>query len=117
MEYSEASPKVDPSQSTSLPLDISQALGRCSPEKAWLELTDKALEAEDLPESQTILDAAEYRGDMTNLIVLMGTFSPVEGVTFFHRANPTFDLQNIQGEKPLVTLAAIVNMVMTSDDQ
>lgn len=96
--------------------EVSRALGRMGPAEAWLELSLKVAQAQDRDaEAQQVIEDAEYKGDLDDLEVLMSKYSPVEGISLFVKANPTFDLQTIQSANPVLVVEKVLNALLTSE--
>ena len=108
---------MSPNQNPQINFDAQVALGKVSPQLAWLQLeslVNQAIEVE-YEHSQELAEESNLPIDLTNLTEILAETNPVRGVNEFQYANPKFDLKNIPKQKPLEALKAVLKMLTESD--
>lgn len=93
------------------------ALGKVSPELAWLQLRGKF--QEDLQEYRGASEELAKREHLPESLESLGgsmqSFHPIPAINFLLESNPDLDLQNIDHLPPLTVVKAIMRMMLTND--
>ena len=94
-----------------------QALGRISPERAWLQVRTLVRQAiqEHYAEAEKMRLKANYPVDLTNLAEALEIGSPICGINHLHYANPDLKLTNIPKVPCLEVLQAVLNFLTVSE--
>jgi hypothetical protein len=97
--------------------EAKQALGRVSPELAWLQVKTLVQEAiqQEYDQAEEMRLQANYPVDLTDLTEVLEVMNPVRGVNQVHYANESLNLQHLPQQPPLKVLQALLNMLMNSD--
>jgi hypothetical protein len=100
-----------------LSLDAQVALGKVSPQLAWVQVEDQVGQAieEHYEESEQLRLEYNLPIDLTNLTEILAETNPVRGVSELQYINQNLDLKNIPKQKPLEVLKAVLRMLTESD--
>ena len=98
--------------------EAAEALGRVSPELAWLQIREAFQGAiQDYPEASESL--AKYENLPESLESLggsLGSFNPVKAINYLVESNPDLSLQDIPHLPPLTILRALLTTMLTNDN-
>jgi hypothetical protein len=97
--------------------EAKEALGKVSPELAWLEVKAMVQQAIQYPfkEAEDMRLTANYPVDLRNLTEVLEVGSPTRAINQLHYASPNLNLQQIMKQPPLKILESVLKMMTVSD--
>ena len=96
---------------------VQLALGKVSPELAWLQLKTLVQQAIELnhDQSKALADKLNWPLSLEEMSECLGLMNPVRGLNELLYINPQFNLQSIPQGNPLKALEAVLRMYLVSD--
>jgi hypothetical protein len=99
--------------------DAQAALGKVSPELAWVQIEAMLMQCVEVyyQAAEELRLRYNLPVDLRNLQELAGDWglNPVRAVNEFHYSNPSFGLRDIPEQPPLKVLEAVLRMLMLND--
>lgn len=93
------------------------ALGKVSPELAWLWVNDMVYHAADQYQAEALALADKLNLDMdfASLDVVLAEMNPIQVINELHCTNPSLSLQNLIKQPPLKVSESVIQMALNSD--